>query len=138
MPLPAPKARDDLQYFERVIDGDEVVLVRDPVRGTYFRYNALQAAMLQALDGHRTAAEITAVLSEQFEVEIPPVAAERFVARARELMLLDISSYSVTSEAARRQVRKAVHKAGFRTPAHARRPPYARSAETAGLAEAFA
>lgn len=65
--------------------------MRDPIRGTYFRFNVLQAAMLRARDGHRTPEEITTVLSEQFEVEIPPVAAERFITRARELMLLEIT-----------------------------------------------
>ena len=138
MPYLAPKVRDDLEYFDQVIEGDEVVLVRDPVRSTYLRFNVLQAAMLRALDGHRTPAEITAVLSEQFEVEIPPVAAERFIGRARELMLLDITSYSATPKAARKQVRKAMRKAGFRRRApQPREPAGARSAETARLAEAF-
>ncbi|HEU4733137.1 MAG TPA: PqqD family peptide modification chaperone [Kofleriaceae bacterium] len=146
MPSLAPKAREDLQYFDREIDGDDVVLVRDPIRNTYFRYNALQAAMLQALDGHRTVAEITADLSEQFEVEIPPEAAERFISRARELMLLEVTAYEETSAAAREQVRKALRKAGFRTGVpHPRAPvsalpsdlPTAPSTETALLAAAF-
>lgn len=123
MPRRAPKAREDLEYFEQVIDDDDVVFVRDPVRGTYIRFNPLQAAMLRALDGHRTAAEITAVLSEEYEVEIPPVAAERFVERARDLMLLEITSYRVTPSAARKQVRKALRKAGYRTGAPERRDP---------------
>src|SRR5688572_32917203 len=136
MSSPAPRARDDLEYFEREIDGDDVVLVRDPVRGTYFKFNALQAAMLQALDGKRTATEITAALSERFEVEIPPVAAERFIGRARDLMLLDIAAYSTTSRAACRGVQKALRKAGFWI--HAPELPAPRSAETAELARAFA
>src|SRR5262245_20531538 len=104
---PTPKVREDLEYFDQQIDGDEMVLVRDPIRSAYFRFNPLQAAMLRALDGRRTATEITAVLSEQFEVEIPPEAAQRFIARARELMLLEITSYGATPEAARKQLRKA-------------------------------
>jgi multidrug efflux pump subunit AcrA (membrane-fusion protein) len=131
----APKAREDLEYFEREIDGDDVVLVRDPIRGTYFRFNALQGAMLQALDGKRTAAEITAVLSERYEVEIPPVAAERFIARARDLMLLDIAAYTTTSKAACVQIQKALRKAGFWVHAPGLRAP--RAAETAQLAHAF-
>ena len=131
MPSLAPKVRDDLAYFDQVIDGDEVVLVGDPVRGTYFRFNPLQAAMLRALDGHRTAAQITAVLSEQFEVEIPAAAAERFITRARDLMLLEITAYQVTPRAAREQVRKALRQAGFRMRApHPPEPPRARSDET--------
>lgn len=131
----APKARQDLEYIEREIDGDDVVLVRDPIRGMHFRFNALQGAMLQALDGKRTAAEITAVLSERYEVEIPEAAAERFIARARDLMLLDIAAYSTTSKAACRRVHKALRKAGFWVHAP---DPSPRSAEAARLASAFA
>jgi putative peptide zinc metalloprotease protein len=139
MPSVAPKAREDLEYFDQEIDGDDVVLVRDPVRGTYFRFNLLQGAMLRALDGHRTAAEITAVLSEQYEVEIPPEAAERFIARARDLMLLEITAYGATSKAALAQVRKALRKAGFWTRSPGSREPRdpSRSAETTQLAEVF-
>ncbi len=138
MPSVVPKIRNDLEYFDQAVDGDEVVLVRDPIRNTYFRFNPLQVAMLRALDGHRTAVEITAGLSEQFGVEIPPEAAERFIARARDLMLLDLAAYSATSDAARKEVRRALRKAGFRTRAPAtREPPRTRSAETALLAEAF-
>jgi multidrug resistance efflux pump len=138
MPSPATKAREDLEYFTREIDGDDVALVRDPVRGTYFKFNVLQGAMLQALDGKRTASEITAVLSEQFEVEIPPVAAERFIERARELMLLDITAYTATSKAACLQVRKELRKAGFRPHAPPPSAPGTRSVETTRFAEAFA
>lgn len=131
-----PKARGDLEYFERTIEGDEVVLIRDPIRGNYIRFNPLQAAMLRALDGHRAAADIAAALGEQYDVEIPPEAAERFIARARDLMLLDIAAYTTTSVAARAEVRKAMRKAGFHNPAPvAGAPP--RSAGAAQLAQAF-
>jgi multidrug efflux pump subunit AcrA (membrane-fusion protein) len=134
----APKVRSDLEYFDQEIDGDDVVLVRDPIRGTYFRYNVLQAAMLRALDGHRTVPEITAALSAQFEVEVPAEAAERFIARARELMLLEITAYTVTSVASRAQVRKALRKAGFRPHARPpREPAPALSGDTARVAAAF-
>ncbi len=130
----APRARDDLEYFDQEIDGDDMVLVRDPIRGTYFRFNPLQAAMLRALDGKRSAAEITAMLSEIYEVEIPPIAAERFITRARDLMLLDITAYATTSAAARAEVHKALRKAGIRR-APASAP--ATSPETARLAAAL-
>ena len=109
-----PKVRADLEYFDQVIDGDEMVLVRDPVRNQYFRFNTLQVAMLRALDGHRTPTDITAELSVTFEVEVPPEAADRFIVRARDLMLLDLGAYTATSAAARREVAKALAKAGFR------------------------
>lgn len=135
--MPAlPKARGDLEYFERTIDGDDVVLIRDPVRGCYIKFNPLQVAMLRALDGRRTAADVAAELGEQFEVEIPPEAAERFVSRARDLLLLDVTAYTTTSIAAHAEVRKAMRKAGFHSPAPvAGAPP--RSAGAAQLAGAF-
>jgi multidrug resistance efflux pump len=135
-PNAQPKAREDLQYFDQEIDGDDVVFVRDPIRGTYIRFNPLQAAMLRALDGRRTAAEIIAGLSEQYEVEIPSEAAERFIANARKLMLLDITAYSVTTPAALQRIRKALRKAGFQ--ARAPHGPAPRSAEAASLAQALA
>src|ERR1041384_835386 len=107
-----PKARTDLEYFERNLDGDEVVLIRDPVRGCYVRFNPLQVAMLRALDGRRTAADIAAALAEEYDVEIPPEATERFIARAGDLMLLDIAASTTTSIAARTEVQNAMRKAG--------------------------
>jgi len=114
MGLRAPKVRDDLEYFDQELEGEQVVVVRDPIRSTYFRFNPLQAAMLRALDGERNPLEITQVLADQFEVEIPEIAAERFISRARELMLLDIASHEQTPAKAREHVRVAIRKAGFR------------------------
>lgn len=114
MPLRHPKVRADLEYFDHEIDGDEVVMVRDPIRGTYFKYNALQAAMLRSLDGVRSLDEMVAVLSEQFEAEIPRIAAERFVEHARKQMLLDISSYPVRDAKAAAEVMRALRRQGYR------------------------
>ncbi|HEU0037038.1 MAG TPA: PqqD family peptide modification chaperone [Kofleriaceae bacterium] len=89
-------------------------MVRDPVRGTYYKFNPLQAAMLRKLDGIRTLDEMVEVLSDEFEVEIPRQSAERFVAQARKMFLLDIASYNVSEHAAQQQVLKALKKAGFK------------------------
>jgi multidrug resistance efflux pump len=142
MAFRGPKVRDDLAYHNQVIEDEEVVVVQDPIRSMFYRFNLLQAAMLRSLDGHRTAEEITAILSVEYGVEIPPIAAERFITRARELLLLDITSYLVTPEKARKQVSKALRKAGFRErlPSNeTSHPPRARvlSAETMVFAEAF-
>ena len=138
MPRIAPKVRDDLEYVDQEVDGDEVVLVHDPICGTYFRFNVLQGAMLRALDGRRRPEDIAAVLGEQFEVEIPTGAAERFIARARELRLLEIMSYDDTSERARKEVQKALRRAGFRLQARSDAPgPESAPGETALMAQAF-
>jgi len=114
MPLRAAKVRSDLEYFEQEVDDEQLVIVRDPIRGTYFRFNVLQAGMLRALDGVRTPVEIAAELSEEFEVEVPATAAERFVTRARELLLLDVASYRTASPRARKLVARELRKARFR------------------------
>ncbi|MEX0788034.1 MAG: PqqD family protein [Anaerolineales bacterium] len=113
VPLRLPKARSDLEYFDQEIEGEEVVVVRDPVRGTYHKYNPLQAAMLRKLDGRRTLDELVASLSEEFEVEIPRQAAERFVAHARERLLLDVASFNVSDARAQKAVLKALKREGF-------------------------
>jgi putative peptide zinc metalloprotease protein len=138
MPSVVPKVREDLTYVDQVVDGNEVVLVHDPIRGTYFRFNPLQTAMLRALDGERTVPEIIAALSEQFEVEIPVETAERFIGRARDLVLLQITSYEVTPDAAPRAVQKALRKAGLWVrPSHPRDVSRVRSPEARLLAEAL-
>jgi multidrug efflux pump subunit AcrA (membrane-fusion protein) len=114
MPLRSAKVRDDLEFFEQEVDDDTVVVVRDPIRGTYFRFNVLQAGMLRALDGVRTPVQIAEQLSEEFEVEVPPAAAERFVVRARELMLLDVASYRQAGAKARKRLARALRRGRFR------------------------
>lgn len=113
MPLALPKSRSELQYFDQVIDGDDMVIVHDPVRGTYSRYNPLQAAMLRLLDGTRSVEQMVVELGQKFDVEVPTAAGERFIAHARKMMLLDITSYGVSEGAAQKQVYKALSRSGF-------------------------
>lgn len=132
------KARADLRYHERIVNGDDVVFVQDPVRGNYVKFNPLQAAMLRALDGKRTPTEVAAALSVEFDVEIPPEATSRFVVKARDLMLLDITSYDATPDAARVAVRKALRKAGFHMRStKTRDPSRSLTQESMLFAEAF-
>lgn len=114
MPFRQPKARDELEYFDKVVDGEDVVMIHDPVRGTYYKFNPLQAAMLRKLDGIRSLDEMTAELSEQFEVEIPRHAAERFLSQARKMTLLDIGSFNVSQAKAQTEVIKELKKLGFK------------------------
>jgi multidrug efflux pump subunit AcrA (membrane-fusion protein) len=104
-----PKIRRDLVYHPDPVDEDRQ-LVKDPVRRQFFRYNALQIAMMQALDGRRTLADVKALLDERFESDIPLVSIERFVARVEQNLLLDVTSYTVNDEATRAQIRKRLKK----------------------------
>ncbi len=98
MPSALPKARSDLEYFEQQIEGEDVVIVRDPLRNQYFKYNPLQAAMLRSLDGVRTVQQMINSLSLEYDIEIPRASADRFIARARDLLLLEVSSSESDAE----------------------------------------
>ena len=74
------KTREDLLYHPDPHD-DDVVLVKDPIRRQYFRYNALQVAMMRALDGQRGFEEVQAQLEREFDVEEPIESISRFLAR---------------------------------------------------------
>jgi multidrug efflux pump subunit AcrA (membrane-fusion protein)/Zn-dependent protease len=113
MPLRLPKVRSDLEFFEQELEGESVIVVRDPIRGAYFRFNPLQGAMLKRLDGVLTLDEMIEQVSDEFEVEIPRSAGERFIAQARKMMLLDVASFQVPDADARKKVFKALQKAGF-------------------------
>jgi multidrug efflux pump subunit AcrA (membrane-fusion protein) len=115
MPSRFPTARKDLEYHERSVDGDDIVFVRDPIRNVFYRYNVLQAAMLRSLDGVRSCDEIVEALSIEFEVEIPADAVDRFIAAAKERLLLDIGAYGgVMSRKARKELARALRRGGFR------------------------
>jgi multidrug efflux pump subunit AcrA (membrane-fusion protein) len=86
-----PKLRKGFEFSE--VDDGDTVIVYDPIRLDYFRFNPLQAAMLRGLDGRRDYEQLAAALAEEFEVEVPPETAERFVLHAGRLGLLDITSY---------------------------------------------
>jgi multidrug efflux pump subunit AcrA (membrane-fusion protein)/Zn-dependent protease len=113
MPLRLPKVRSDLEFFEQEVEGESVVVVRDPIRGAYYKFNPLQGAMLKRLDGVLTLEEMIEQVSDEFEVEIPRSAGERFIAQARKMMLLDVASFNVPEADARKKVFKALAKAGF-------------------------
>ncbi|HET9619713.1 MAG TPA: PqqD family peptide modification chaperone, partial [Kofleriaceae bacterium] len=131
MPLRLPKVRGDLQYFEQELEGEDVVVVRDPVRGTYFKYNLLQAAMLRALDGVRSLDDMIAGLAAEYEVDIPRAAAERFVAHARKMLLLDVASYAVPGARPAAKVMAALRRRGLRFEGPPPSPDGAMAATTA-------
>jgi multidrug efflux pump subunit AcrA (membrane-fusion protein) len=132
----APKARTDLEYFDL---SDDVIVVHDPVRKTWLRFNPLQAAMLRALDGVRSPDEIAQALSTEFDAELAPEQIERFITRTRDLMLLELGSYTSTPAHARKLIRKAIAKAGFQLRAPASTPdrPRVMTRESELFAEAF-
>jgi len=74
---------------------DEVVVIADPVRGSYFKYNPLQAEMLRALDGRRTLTQVLEELGERYEMQISRRGAEKFLEQLQSRLLLDVAAYSL-------------------------------------------
>jgi len=113
MPLTSPRIRDDLIYVRREEDDDVIFYVKDPVRGEFYRFNELQAALMKMLDGKRSYEEIADELSMQFEQEVPVESIPRLVARLERQYLLDISSYKFTPDHMRRRIRARLRKKGL-------------------------
>jgi putative peptide zinc metalloprotease protein len=103
MPLLAPKVRSDLKYQPDPAEEGRY-FVKDPIRGEFFRYNELQVAMMRALDGKRSVADVQAQLAAEFDVEVPAPAVERFIDRLERSYLLDVSSYRVDDAKTRRAI----------------------------------
>jgi multidrug efflux pump subunit AcrA (membrane-fusion protein) len=118
-----PRSRTGLEYNEVTLGGEEVVLVRDPVRGGYFRYNPLQAAMLRALDGKKSLEALCEELGESFEVHIPVRSLERFIEHARKELLLDITAYEIPKGRVHARIAQALRKHGYRVRGNTSRRP---------------
>ncbi|WP_407736624.1 biotin/lipoyl-binding protein [Hyalangium sp.] len=117
------RSRTDLEYNEVTLGGEEVVLVRDPVRGGYFRYNPLQAAMLRALDGKKSLEALCEELGESFEVHIPLRSLERFIEHARKELLLDITAYEIPRGSVHARIARALRRHGYGVGGDTSRPP---------------
>jgi multidrug resistance efflux pump len=112
MQLRRPKIRDDLVYAPDAANAN-YQFVKDPIRAQFFRFNELQVAMMLALDGKHTEAEIADALSAAFEMDIPVESVQRLVARIERDWLLDVSSYRLDSESDRALIRKALRRRGL-------------------------
>lgn len=98
MSSPPPRARSDLEYRTVQMGEDEVVVIADPVRGSYFKYNPLQAEMLQALDGRRTLPQVLEELGERYEMQISRRGAEKFLEQLQSRLLLDVAAYPLPQD----------------------------------------
>jgi len=94
----SPRARSDLEYRTVQMGEDEVVIIADPVRGAYFKYNTLQAAMLQAMDGTRSREQVLNELGFRFDIYVNRRGAAKFLEQLKERLLLDISMYELPGD----------------------------------------
>lgn len=112
MPLTRPKIRTDLIY-KPDHESDSHYYVKDPLRGSYLRFNLLQVEMMRALDGKRSFEQIAEILGEEFEIEVSDEQIQRFITRLDRELLLDVTSYKADDARTRRAIRRVLRKRGL-------------------------
>ncbi|HJL43730.1 MAG TPA: HlyD family efflux transporter periplasmic adaptor subunit [Myxococcales bacterium LLY-WYZ-16_1] len=102
-----PAARSDLVIRPDPED-DAYGVVKDPVRGTFFRFNEIQIFLIASLNGNRSLEELQDALGEEFGFEMSFEKIERFVGRLRKDYLLELSQYRCADDAELRAIRRVV------------------------------
>jgi hypothetical protein len=85
-----PRLRSDLVIVEQTYRGERSYVVKDATSRKYFRFRALEVAVMQELDGHRSPAEIATALAAD-GIPIKPAAVENFARRLKEMGLVERS-----------------------------------------------
>jgi putative peptide zinc metalloprotease protein len=62
---PRPKLRGDLSIVEQTYRGEQSFIVKDPEARKYYRFRPVEVMVMQALDGERTAEEVSLALAEE-------------------------------------------------------------------------
>jgi putative peptide zinc metalloprotease protein len=104
-----PKVRSDLSYTPDP-ENPAYCFIKDPIRQQFFRFNQLQVALMQRLDGRTSYEELVEIIGATFEVTVDVPKIERMVERFRTDLLLDVTSYRVDSERDRELIRNALRK----------------------------
>jgi multidrug efflux pump subunit AcrA (membrane-fusion protein) len=68
---------------------DSLVIIKDPIRRQFYRFTAVQTAVLEGLDGSRDAGAVAREVSERFATPVTQQQIEDFAVRLRQLLLLD-------------------------------------------------
>ncbi len=85
------KLRNDLVTSETVIDGQDVVNIKDPLRGNYFRLRAPEFWLISQLDGVTSYDEIAQKFREKFNANIDANAVLQFVGMLESQFFLENS-----------------------------------------------
>ncbi|MGH7628520.1 MAG: hypothetical protein ACREOF_03880 [Gemmatimonadales bacterium] len=85
-----PRRRRELRLVEQVYRGELGYILKDPTTHKYFRFRPVEALVLQAFDGRRTPAEITADLVEE-GLRLSAGAVEGFARKLSQMGLLERS-----------------------------------------------
>ncbi len=83
------KIRSDLQIHPESDDPASAVIVKDPVTRRFYRFTRVQAGVLRALDGTRSAESAARHVSERFQTAVETSQVEDFAAKLQNLLLLD-------------------------------------------------
>ncbi|HYK87121.1 MAG TPA: efflux RND transporter periplasmic adaptor subunit [Acidobacteriota bacterium] len=83
------KLRSDIEIRPESSNLGSPVIVKDPVTRRFYRFTAVQAAVLELLDGTRSADQIAAAVSKSSRSEVTPDQIREFGGKLRKLLLLD-------------------------------------------------
>jgi len=108
MPGRLPKLRGDLRVARQEADAQIYYVVSDPISGKYIRLREPEYRVLSSLDGETDASEISRQIENEFTIQVPPEAIERFVERFDNLAFLETkrSEYVLSQEENRARTRK--------------------------------
>ncbi|NWG14904.1 MAG: efflux RND transporter periplasmic adaptor subunit [Acidobacteria bacterium] len=70
-------------------DPASAVIVKDPIRRKFYRFTQIQAAVLRALDGTRSAESAARHVSDHYQTSVETTQVEDFAEKLRGLLLLD-------------------------------------------------
>jgi len=83
------RVRSDLEIRPESEDPTSPVIVKDPVARRFYRFTAVQAAVLEGLDGMVDATSLAAAVSGRFGTAVTESQIGDFVLKLRNLLLLD-------------------------------------------------
>ncbi len=83
-----PRLRADLTIVEQLFKGEKSFVVKDPTTRKYFRFGAVEIAVMRCFDGHRTPDEIARALAEQ-GMRIPARTVEGFARKLSSIGVLE-------------------------------------------------
>lgn len=83
-----PRLRPDLAIIEQLFKGETSYVVKDPTTRKYFRFGAVEIAVMRCFDGRRTPDDIAGSLAEQ-GLRIPARAVEGFARKLSSIGVLE-------------------------------------------------
>src|ERR1043165_12868 len=85
-----PKLRSDLLVSRQSeANGAAAWVVKDPVRGSFFRFKEVEGFILDRLDGTLSLEALRAQVEAQFDADLPLTTLEQFVQKLRRLNFLE-------------------------------------------------